>query len=453
MRFFKSNLTLALSWFDGRELSSLSSASSDSRSLVVLLSSDESCQWQVRPKLKAWQAWSWYRALVRRARFSPTDLASRRFYAWPIMRRWQGQAVYLQQQWEPHQADLCNLNDPGGIGLYGFNQWWQAWWPQSAMQSLLLNQPKQAWVIVHLQLAPKRWVQVAHYQQQACWWRLLNERDVINWSFEYQRFVDYLQQQPLRPPQVPSCLIWVDQQEYRVIANPDDDAAWTPTATSVDTQAVPHACAFDAPRVLASLQRIKPIYALTPWFQNYVTWLRRRRLIKLNSLLAVWLTLWLAVFMLFDPLWRTDSNKGHPLQYSFKQSAQLDPPLTRQQQQQITSELLAFQQRYQAWQSQSVKEYTQAIWQQLTDYGMGVEKVQWAWQSEGYWQWQVKAQLAGSQRHQLVEILEDFAHQQSLTGRLEQWSVDLQGLEIELGRLHDPQQGSVMVNWTWQLWP
>ena len=451
MRFFKSKTTLALSWFDGRDLSSLSTVSSDSRSLVVLLSSDESCQWQVRPKLQLWQAWSWTRALVQRARFSPTESASRRFYAWPIMRRWQGQAVYLQQQWEPNQVDLCNLNDQHGIGLYGFNQWWQAWWPQSALQSLLVGQTKQAWVMVHLQLAPKRWVQVAHYQQQACWWRVINERETINWSFEYQRFVDYLQHQPLLPAQGPSCLIWIDQQGYKVILNPDSEAV--AVEDSLQTQAIPHACAFDDSRVLTRLQRVKPIYALAPWFKTYLNRLILRRLIKLNGFLAVWLILWLAALMLFDPLWRTDNHKVHSVQYSLIQPAQLDPPLTRQQQQQITSELLAFQQRYQAWQSQSVNEHTQAVWQQLTDHNMGVEKVQWTWHLEGYWQWQVRAQLAGSQRHQLAEILDEFADQQSLTGRLEQWRVDLQGLEVELGRIHDPHQGRVTISWTWQLWP
>ncbi len=455
MRFFKTKKTLVLAWFDGRQLSLLAEPNPSETPLVVLLSSDESCQWQVRPKLHLWQAWLWFRALVRRARYRATDSASRRYYARPIMGRWQGQAVYLQQQWEPHQTDLIKLDRQAGIGLYGFNQWWQAWWPQSAMRSLLLRQPTQAWVMVHLQLAPKRWVQFAHYQQQACWWRVLNERDAINWSFEYQRFVDYLQQQPLLPVPAPAYLIWIDPQGYQEMANPNGLAASDSAAVfaEVKTHAIPHSCRFDAPEVLTRLHREKPLYALAPWFQSYLTLVRRRRLIRINGVLAAWLGLWLTTLIVLDPFWHTGSNKANQLHLPPVQSAQLQPYLTHRQQQQITSELIAFRQRYQAWQSQAVNEQIQAIWQQLTDQGMSVEKVQWSWHPDGYWHWQVKAQLAGSQRHQLVDILATFAHQQTLTGRLAQWRVDLQGLEVELGRLQDPQQGMISVDWNWQLWP
>ncbi|SFR52277.1 hypothetical protein [Thiomicrospira sp. ALE5] len=450
MSFFKFKVSLA--WFDGREFSLVDKLTSDSKPLVVLLSSDESCQWQMRPKLPLWQAWFWSRALVRRARFSHKDSANSRFYAQPIMRRWQGQAVYLQQQWEPHQADLSNLNGQHGIGLYGFNQWWQAWWPQSAIQSLLVKLSKPDWVMVHLEWAPKRWVQFAHYQQQACWWRVINQRDAINWSFEDQRFVDYLQQQSLQPAQGPACLICIDQNGYRVVSNADSEAA---AEFSVAAHAVPHGCAFDDSKVLTRLKRVKPIYALAPWFQYYLTRLRRRRLIKLNGLLATWLTLWLAALFAFDSFGLTHVLMGHQTQPPIVQPVPLQPSLTQLQQQQITSELLAIKQRYQAWQSQSqsMHELSEAMWQQLTDYGMGVQKLQWTWQPAGYWEWQVEAELAGSQRYQLTKILDHFAYQQSLTGRLEQWRVDLQGLEVELGRLHDPQQSRITVSWAWQLWP
>lgn len=454
MRFFKSPSAFELVWFDGHEpLVEPVTGRATGQSLLVLITNDEICQWQHQPSLVFWQSWTWRRALNRRARDQQSAQQSNRYYAMPIRDRWHGQRVYLQQLWEPHRENLSLDNAiPTRLqsqlelsqGLYSFNQWWQLWWFKGRLGSTINIESAEKLQVIHLQLSPILWVQVAHYQQQACWWRPINVREGVDWSYEYQRFVDFLSQQPLLKATKPSCLIWVNPSHYFVTPKPEEiGSGWSAEIIFPEqSQWQLHESAFDSQPVLRSLARQQPAYAVQPWYQYYGLQKRQAQLNQINA----WLLCLVLLLAATLPLWVSTPNQISDVRLD-------TPPLNHQQQQVLSTQLDDFRRHYLAHKDHEVNRYAEQVWQWLNDRGMVVSHLEWRWQTPGYWQWQVQAELPLSERQELPNIMAGLAIDWASYGQIEQWQVDVSGIEPTVGRILNPQHQRIHVNWQWQLWP
>ncbi len=456
MRFFKTKSALDLLWFDGHELAvDPITRRVVGKSVLVLITNDETCKWQQQPSLVFWQHWIWRRALFRRARDQRYVQQSNRYYAMPVMRRWQGQRVYLQQQWEPHRKNLSSDHAistrlqsqlDSSQGLYSFNQWWLAWCSKSQLGSIINAKSVAALQVIHLQVSPTLWVQVAHYQQQACWWRPINVREEVHWSYEYQRFVDFLSQQPLLKAIIPSYLVWVDKTSYVVIPNIGEVDPGLSVEVILPERSMwqSHECAFDSQPVLQSLASHQPAYAVQPWYQQYGLQKRQAKLMQFNA----WLLSLVFLLTATLPLWKWTST---PNQVG---NVVLDEPLlNRQQQQALGKQLEDFNRHYTAHKNHHVNDYAEQLWQRLSDSGMVIKQLEWRWQTTGYWQWSLQAELRLSDRHALPSILENLEADLASYGQIEHWQADISGFEPVVGRVMNPQQQQIHVNWQWQLWP
>jgi hypothetical protein len=329
-------------------------------------------------------------------------------------------------------------------GLYSFNQWWQVWWLKSRLGSIINVESADKLQVMHLQLSPVLWVQVAYYRQQACWWRPINVRGDLDWSYEYQRFAEFLSQQSLLKATRPSCLVWVNPSHYSVTTKREDiEPDWSAELIVPEqSQWRLHGCAFDSQPVLQSLASQQPAYAVEPWYQYFGLQKRQAQVNQIN----MWLLCLVFLLATTLPLWVSTSNQMGDVKLDA-------PPLNHQQQQVLSTQLDDFRRHYLAHKDHEVNGYAEQAWQWLNDRGMVVSDLEWRWQTPGYWQWQVHAELPLSDRQELPNIMTGLATNWASYGQIAQWQVDVSGIEPTEGRILNPQYQRIYVNWQWQLWP
>lgn len=430
-----------LIWFDGQLLAD---KTNQSKRLLVLLSTEETCHWQLCPQLKLWQKWSWYRALEKRSRLSTAG----HYYAKPSFMLWETTPVFLQQQWQPINVDvtheLKHSSVKDDLGIYGFNQWWQAWWPNTRFAPWLSRLNKQDLVIVYLALDSGQWVQIAHFQQQACWWRLVTIKTSQSVYLEYQRFEDFVLQQPLLANCFTKAILLLDLKRYCVLA-PSESKGMSLNVTAYE-QALPHQLNFDDLKVMRRLSYQQPTYRIRPWYFNFRIARLRKTLHYLNAgflALVICLGLW----------WSLSLSQRQLSKVTLDPNLLAMEVLTSGQQKEMQLSFNQWRDSYEAWHDLAGQDLAPHWWQVLDEAGFNVERIDWAWDKAGYWQWQIDANVAISNRQLLAEKLQVFSAQVNTNRNIVSWQEEVIGLELPAGRLLSPEQIKIRVKWQWQQWP
>lgn len=469
MRFFKSQeSSFSLAWYDGQVLhDSLSIPNASNTRLIVLVSAQETRSWTSFPNLGLLQRWQWRQAQLYRYK----QLAVTGFVIKPVVIKLDSKNRLLKQSWQPlipPSLDVVNKQTTKkgfskDFGLFSFDQWWQAWWPITPLQQLLdvdRSQPS-LWVI-HLELDQIAWLQIAHFQGFAYCWRVLQPAAMQQEHQELMRFIDFLaddEQAGMTLPK-PSGLIKIDNKHYAhypfdQVANNAElfDKMNEKGLAQLSESQLLHNHVFGHRDVLKRLRLQKPAYYFPPWSIHHRLWRWQRRLKVFNSLvfgLLLFVGLGVVKFgwhKVDEPILSRISEVS-----ATQSSVDISPSFTPKQRHDLSRVLEQWQLNQGGWQAQSIRR-DQYLWSFLTEFGFKVTKLAWYWHEDGYWLWQIRADIGFEKRHELSTIMAHFKDEVANLGRIEQWQQSLQGLDAHTGRLPEPGDIKLEVEWSWQQWP